>query len=155
MDRVSPAGVFAELASAYLVLLDAPGTDRALFLRAVEARLAGLLASVHDLPEVSPDSADVATTERSMSPTVARLLSGISVYRTVFDPTELDDDEIVVGSLVDDLGDVYRDLAEGLTEWNGGRLNDAIWTWKFGYGTHWGRHATDALKTIWALNHTA
>ncbi len=70
-----------------------------------------------------------------------------NVYWQVFDPTK--DDEAIHGSLADDIADIYRDLKDGLV------LNEAhlalpeenIWHWRFGYYSHWGKHAIDALRT--------
>lgn len=53
-------------------------------------------------------------------------------------------------SLADDLADIYRDLKSGLALWDAkaDRAVDAVWGWRFGWSTHWGRHAVDALGRV-------
>ena len=72
-------------------------------------------------------------------------------YWEIFDPTDEQDKEAVCGDLVDDLGDIYRDIKRGLITFDLGTMasrQDAIWNFKFGLEHHWGRHAISALKTI-------
>ena len=72
-------------------------------------------------------------------------------YREVFDPTDELDKETVCGDLVDDLGDIYKDIKYGLMIFDLGTMasrEDAVWNFKFGFEKHWGRHAIGALKTI-------
>jgi hypothetical protein len=71
------------------------------------------------------------------------------LYHQVFDPTE--DSEAILGSLADDMADIYRDLKNGLVfrETHQGLPDeDAIWTWRLLFYSHWGQHALDALLTI-------
>ncbi|MBL7852751.1 MAG: DUF5063 domain-containing protein [Cyclobacteriaceae bacterium] len=72
-------------------------------------------------------------------------------YWEVFDPTNEKDTEAVCGDLVDDLGDIYKDMKYGLMIFDLGTMaskEDAVWDMKFGFEKHWGRHAISALKTI-------
>jgi len=75
-------------------------------------------------------------------------LADWDLYRQVFDPTK--DQDTVVGSLADDLADIYRDLKEGLVlnETHQASPEDIIWEWRFSFYSHWGKHAIDALQTI-------
>jgi hypothetical protein len=74
------------------------------------------------------------------------------LYRVVFDPHKIDDsddsDEPVMGMLSDDLADIYRDLAEGLSNAELGHMDDACSDWHFSYRSHWARHAVSALMAI-------
>ena len=46
-------------------------------------------------------------------------------------------------------------LREGLGYYEQGRLADAVWSWRFLFFTHWGRHASSALRAIiWRLGTT-
>jgi hypothetical protein len=73
----------------------------------------------------------------------------VTHYRVVFDALEGDDaDNLVTGWLADDLSSIYLDLKTGLDELQAGRVEDAIWEWRFGYFMHWGRHATHAQSAI-------
>jgi len=66
----------------------------------------------------------------------------------VFDPTK--DSEAISGSLADDIADIYRDLKKGLElkETYPRQPEAAIWQWRFGFYSHWGKHAMDALLAI-------
>jgi hypothetical protein len=70
------------------------------------------------------------------------------LYREVFNPTQ--DNEIIFGSLADDIADIYLDLKYGLVlqETHQAPLADIIWEWRFSFNCHWGKHAIDALRTI-------
>lgn len=70
------------------------------------------------------------------------------LYWEVFDPTK--DSEAIRGSLADDIADVYRDIKEGLgcQDLDLALQGDAIWEWRVGFYSHWGKHAIDALRTI-------
>jgi hypothetical protein len=69
------------------------------------------------------------------------------LYWLVFDPTK--DSEAIRGSLANDIADVYRDVKEGLDcqDLDLALLSDAIWEWRIGFYSHWGRHAINALRT--------
>lgn len=68
-------------------------------------------------------------------------------YYVVFDAYV--EDEPVGGSLADDFRDIYRDLQEGFALWkHESTRNNAIWDWRFGFDTHWGRHAIHALGAL-------
>ena len=70
-------------------------------------------------------------------------------YRVVFDPHDFEaTDEPVVGMLSDDLADIYRDLAEGLSNHEQGHIDEACFDWSFSYRSHWARHALNALSAI-------
>jgi hypothetical protein len=66
----------------------------------------------------------------------------------VFDPLSVPPDEPVVGSLSDDLCDVYREVVSGLREYEAGRRAQAVWEWGFGLRHHWGKHATGAIRAL-------
>jgi len=75
-------------------------------------------------------------------------------YLMIFDPFE-EAPSPVVGSLSDDLSDIWRDLKEGLLQLDLGTESavvDAVWAWRFGLEFHWGSHhsahAIDALHAL-------
>jgi hypothetical protein len=73
-------------------------------------------------------------------------------YREVFDAYSADN--ALVGSLSDDMGDIYNELADGLAVFDGARAarkTDATWAWRFGFHIHWGEHATSALRALYWL----
>ena len=69
-------------------------------------------------------------------------------YGEVFDSTVVPPEEPVVGDLADDVADIYRDVITGLRLFEDGRFNDASWEWGFTFQSHWGKHATDAIRAI-------
>jgi uncharacterized phage infection (PIP) family protein YhgE len=74
-------------------------------------------------------------------------------YRLVFNAAK--DKEAISASLADDISDIYQDLRGGLVlmEKNPASPQDALWEWRFGFDSHWGHHATSALKTIHDIRH--
>jgi hypothetical protein len=79
----------------------------------------------------------------------------LDMYGEVFDPLPVPAEEPVVGSLVDDLSDIYRDVATGLWLYNGGHREEALWQWAFTFRIHWGEHATGAIRALhcWLVAH--
>jgi hypothetical protein len=69
-------------------------------------------------------------------------------YWEVFSPTGLEQSDPVVCNLIDDLAETYFDLDEGLWLYDRGHIRAAAWEWWFGFGVHWGRHVTSALRAL-------
>jgi hypothetical protein len=72
-------------------------------------------------------------------------------YWHVFDPTNENDKEPVCGDLVDDLGDIYKDLKYSILNFNLNQLDckeNAVWQFKFDFDSHWGDHCINALNAI-------
>lgn len=67
-------------------------------------------------------------------------------YWEVFDPYQLT--EPVVGSLSDDILDVFLDVARGLALSECGEEAAACREWRFSFASHWGDHAIDALRAL-------
>ena len=68
-------------------------------------------------------------------------------YWKVFDV--FSGDEVpVFCSISDDLADIYKDLKEGLLLYDSGKVNEAVWEWRFNYLIHWGRHLTGAQTAL-------
>ena len=68
-------------------------------------------------------------------------------YSSSFDPSEVPPKEGEIGGLADDVADIYRDLSAGLSLVDVGHLADAQWELRFSFVTHWGRHASGAVRT--------
>lgn len=73
------------------------------------------------------------------------------LYWTVFDPTK--DNEVIRGTLADDIAGIYGDVKQGLLTLKKGAADSRliIWDWRLSLYSHWGDHATSALRTIHAL----
>ena len=122
--------------------------------------LASLYAAAAQLPVVEPDTDDirarVMSQERwwALFRELGARFEEKAFYTEVFDPAELAVTEPVTGNLADDLADIFRDLSDGLAveeEWSANRPNDVMWTWQFDFESHWGRHATSALRALHSL----
>ena len=153
---------FAKQAAAYCVLLDeadrySPGE----FLRLVQQRLLEVVRAALDLPDISPGTeqnrVDLASKEAARI-AQARLPPGLAehaFYSHIFDPFEAPSEPPVGSDLRHDLVEIYEDLRSSLGRWKSGsepEQADAVWDWRQGFIHHWGRHATEAIKTIhWLL----
>ncbi|MGV3754727.1 MAG: DUF5063 domain-containing protein [Verrucomicrobiota bacterium] len=69
-------------------------------------------------------------------------------YNVHLEPFEIPSQEIGIASLHDDLGDIYRDLMEGLDLCNQNHVGSACFYWSLTYRSHWGQHAVQALTAI-------
>ncbi|HEY5382346.1 MAG TPA: DUF5063 domain-containing protein [Acidobacteriaceae bacterium] len=72
-------------------------------------------------------------------------------FWVVFYPLNLEQPEPVISTLSDCLANIWRDLKPGLEALDTDRekhLHRVLWEWRFGFLSHWGRHAIDALRAI-------
>ena len=124
-------------------------------MRELERHLIALYSAALDLPTGDADGPDAPP---SMTPdewqALHRRLSekfgDIDHYHLIFDPYQ--EEPPVVASLADDVADIYRDLRDGFALLEaGGSREGAIWEWRFGFDSHWGRHAAHALYVVYAL----
>lgn len=122
--------------------------------------LAGLYAAALALPADPERGKDIAEPDPATHPTWIPAVEHFAAlpcrfYWVVFDPHAEPDGEPVAGDLVDDLADVYRDVATGVLLWEQGHRNEAIWHWRFNSNVHWGRHAVSALAAMhaWAADY--
>lgn len=119
-------------------------------------RVSSLYAAALNLPlpftqGMSESVAEVEPPSDSVRVVVARASAlPLQVYWEVFDPVATPCEEPVAGSIVDDLGDIYRDVARGLVLFESGDRDEALWEWAFNFRIHWGAHATGALRALHA-----
>ncbi len=107
-------------------------------------RLTALYGAALELPRVEPG--DFETPETPAAPEAWPGFGPRDLYFEVFDPYV--DEPAVVGSLSDDCLDVYREVRGGLTLLEQGRVEAAVWTWRFGFQIHWGAHAINAMRAL-------
>jgi hypothetical protein len=119
--------------------------------------VAKLYAAALELPSVQPARAEVAF-EGKGSPTWSELRATLQgafgsreYYSEIFAPYELQGQEPIVGSLSDDLADIFADVSRGLAAWDAKDYHGAVWEWGFHFDHHWGEHATGALRALHAL----
>jgi hypothetical protein len=112
------------------------------------------LAALELPPEWSEELADAPDAQGISSDERWAIHRGIAArlpfgdYARMFDPFVLPPEEPVVGSIADDVADIYGDVAGGLIEYEAGRTAQAVWEWGFQLRSHWGRHATDAIYAL-------
>jgi len=51
-------------------------------------------------------------------------------------------------SVSGNLGEIHHDLASGLECWHSGNRDGAVWGWRFGFESHWGRHLANVLHAL-------
>ena len=117
-------------------------------------RVSALYSAALELPIPfamgTPDA--VAEVDPPLEAQVTARVAGVKpqVYWEVFDPLHDPAEEPVVGSIADDIGDIYRDVARGLVLFELGERAEALWEWGFNFRTHWGAHATGAMRALHA-----
>jgi hypothetical protein len=77
------------------------------------------------------------------------------LYWEVFEPFAENKPDALHGSISDDLADIWRDVKAGLLTFDSGQPNcieDAVWHWRFSFGSHWGYHVADAIRALTALH---
>ena len=142
LKQVAP---FVDAARAFVEFVDtaharAEAERPALALR----RLTALYGAALDLPDVAPG--DFEAPEKPTVPPEWPGFGERDFYFEVFDPYV--DEPAVTGSLSDDCLDIFRDLRQGLSLLEAGRVEAAVWTWRFAFHSHWGDHASDALRAL-------
>lgn len=84
-------------------------------------------------------------------------LGGEAFYWEVFDPAYDKDKEATQGWLVDDFGDIYRDLKTALCKivniGSNDATGDALWSLNFSFHHHWGQHCISALRALHYLHY--
>lgn len=164
---------FRDVATRFTRLMDTRDRHSATdLLHAAHALLAQLYAAALALPE-KPEAAfgedtdddgytvpepDRAALERHhtrwrqlVDGLAAQLGPNWTFYQEVFDPYASPPEAPVTGSLADDFADIYLDLTAGEEAWVAGDADEAVWQWRFGFESHWGEHASGALRAVRTL----
>lgn len=155
---------FVDRARRYCAQIERTEKTREKWMGLVLESLADLYAAGLKLPspEISdqdirpPDSYDMTHDDwRKIVEHISGILGELDVYKRFFKCTppwkEDNDDEVVMGTLWDDLADVYRDVKPGLRAWEAGNdayLPEVVFEWRCTLGYHWGRHATNAMRAL-------
>jgi hypothetical protein len=124
-------------------------------------RLLGLYGAALNLPSAwsdeveSSESARLGDGERQRAYRASQRIP-LDLYGEVFNPTLVPPEEPVIGSIADDLADIYSEIAAGLRAYEQGNHAAAAWEWTFGLHSHWGAHATSAIRALhWWLAENA
>jgi len=122
--------------------------------RGALVRLTNLYAAALELPppwreELADEkNAERVEEEEWRAVVVACARLPFDLYGEVFDTVPMPPEQPVVGSLTDDIADIYRDVIAGLREYESGRRAQAVWEWGSGLRQHWGEHATGAIRAL-------
>jgi len=128
-----------------------------LFLKFVQIHLQTLYLTGQKLQSVdllhNKEFNDLLTKEdlQKILNTLSDKLNNNRFYWHVFDPTNEDDTEPVCGDLLDDLGDIYKDLKNALVLFDKGgpaEIGHAIWDFEWGFNNHWGDHCINATYAL-------
>jgi hypothetical protein len=160
---MDPVAKFADEAAAFERWLLSGADEGADAARECLIRLLELYHAGIELPPESSNELEeradverVGDAERRRAYDATRRLP-LDFYSEVFDPTEVPAEKApVIGSLSDDLADIYGDVVTGLRAYRQGDRARAVWEWSFWLHAHWGAHATGAMHALhWWLRNNA
>lgn len=123
--------------------------------------LASLYHSALSLPSLDAGSEEISEdlfSENEFKDIILKIENIVGekrYYSAMFDPTDHEEECPVTGDLVEDIGEVYKNLKNGLLLYEIGSkeaTHNAIWELKFGFKSHWGNNLIDALRTFHYLN---
>ncbi|WP_061270465.1 DUF5063 domain-containing protein [Leptospira interrogans] len=146
---------FVEAVRQYCKMIESIDNQKELctFLRQVAASIAHLYTCTFDLPEISLQYkfTEVISKSGEYEKSLSSLLGSYNFYNISLAPLDLTQPELAIGALSDDLGELYSDLKSALDCFDRRELSyveHSLWSWKFGFETHWGEHLTNALQHI-------
>lgn len=124
--------------------------------RAALLHITALYSAALELPQPwsdrladEADAAGITSEERQSAHRSAQRLP-FTAYASMFEPLIIPPEEPVIGTIDDDIGDIYCDVVGGLQEYEAGRIEQAIWEWSYLLRMHWGQHATNAIVALHA-----
>lgn len=127
------------------------------FLRVTEAHLVTLYSLARQLPsvhlQVGKDfESDIDDKQMKALLSFIGERVPFSYYWVVLNPVDMNKlAETGTGDLIDDLGDIYKDLKRALVFFYTDDIaakENAIWKFKFDFDYHWGEHCIEALSAI-------
>jgi hypothetical protein len=153
MNDAHPAGVesFAVAARGFCAWATSPVVKGEHSVGLAAQHVSALLAAGFKLGPEEGEPADLPRPEPEME--AVRLKASalpFRYYSEVFNNLVIPPEEPVVGDIVDDLVDIYSEIAPGLTLFENGDIAAAKNHWQFWLSNHWGEHATSALRALWS-----
>ena len=149
---------FRRAAESYCALIEETSADGRDVYDAILERLASLYLAGQRLPQIEPATEEGLPdrpTMAAMSSVTQRLSPSFEprdFYWSV-DPYDRKPQKNTPGSTISgDLAEIWRDVKQGLLALEAGSPeDDVVWDWWFGFDSHWGRHAVDALAALHKL----
>jgi len=116
--------------------------------------LDGLVSAYHRVPDVEPDTTESSAApqadEKPIIDAANAAFPDLDWYALV-DPQNGQEQEIGMSIAVGDLAEIASDLLEVLWLFENASHNDAVWDFRFGYQTHWGRHLHEVRTYLHGL----
>ena len=104
----------------------------------------------HAEPDTTEGSAAPATDELRIIDAATEAFPDLDWYALV-NPEGGPDQEVGMSIATGDLAEIASDLREVLWLFENAGHNDAVWHFRFGYQTHWGRHLHEVRTYLHAL----
>ena len=127
----------------YLVVLQRKPDDDLKGLAELARALDRLVICYHEAPDVEPDTADgpeaPRVDEQAIMERAGAAFPDLGWYPLV-DVQTGEDQTPWASDAIGDLVEIAADLIDVLWLFEHATLNDAIWEFRFGYQTHWGKH---------------
>ena len=148
---------FAQAVRSLLGLIHSPAGEPLELVKELNRHLAAIYAAALALEYVEPTSSELCDDPdsdvnlRTVPTRWASVFGPKDLYWELYDPLTEEPEEAVAGSPASELGEIAHDLAEGMACWDAGRQADAVWTWKEGLESHWGRHAVSLIRVLHLL----
>ncbi|MDO7874116.1 DUF5063 domain-containing protein [Hymenobacter sp. ASUV-10] len=147
---------FIVLARRYCALIEAPQpVAPEAFLPEMQQVLAVLYAAALRLDWIDLQSNvdyEVAKIDlQAILVIVAEKVGDNRYYWNVFDPTDMTDEPPVCYDLLDDLGDIYKDLQYSLRVFDlqtADSQENAVWGFNHDFSAHWGQHCINAMRAL-------
>ena len=146
---------FAEIVRRYCAWAESASADAHTEMQTAQKLLAELHFFVLALPDNEfGDDVELEDVTTEQWKAVRDKFANLPVdgYWTVFDPSQVEENETVFALLSDDLADIYRDIKYGLVLFDAGHISEASWECKFNFNTHWGRHLLNAQKVSYSYS---
>ena len=129
------------------------------FMQKIAASMSQLYSLAQGLPDVYVhNSCDIPPSDFGrFEASLSDYFGKYNFYSISLKPLAFEKPEFAVGSLADDLAELYSDIHCELDYYNSDELakvEHSIWGWKFNFHAHWGEHLVDALKQIHFLLYT-
>ncbi|HVE41456.1 MAG TPA: DUF5063 domain-containing protein [Planctomycetota bacterium] len=150
-----PVTAFVETAREFCQLIEGHRKgSRKSFLNRVAATLPRLYAGAVHLPRRNSSGRVKARRLsrkewQALFMSLGRKLGRECCYWECFNPYVRE--ELMAGSLADDFADIYRDIKPGLVSYDAGSTTSqeaAVTEWRSAMLSHWGHHATGALRVL-------
>lgn len=149
---------FYNSATSYCSKIEKSNSNGIEYLRIIQLELLELYRNALNIPKIDfltdceyDNKLDKEEFEKTMN-IISNQLDKNRYYWMTLNPTKIEtESEIVLGDLLDDLSDIYKDLKYSLMIYNLNKIDCkeiAIFDFKFDFETHWNNHCVNALYGI-------